>query len=347
MVKTKTARIKKQIDNFLFDHYIFKTVLEYLGGFFIAAVAALIFAFGFSCFTSPSTEDGFILATGGVSGISQVIALGIEFITGKPVGANVVQAIGYSLLNVPLLIFSFLKLGRRFSIFTAINVALSSLFIWIFSQHHIGQMVADFSFNDDATGILEYINHPLNTILVRVIFAAICTGLASALAFVGGISCGGIDIVSCYIATRKSTQIGKYGVIINAFIVTTYALLKGVQTGNYIYSLYSIFFSIIYLMLVGLIIDAINLRNKKMLIQIITSKEHMPEIIIANFPHSATIINGHGAYSGAEKIVLWMAVSSSEVNKVVNVAKKVDEHAFIAVTSLKQVYGNFYIKPLE
>ena len=40
MVKTKTARIKKQIENFLFDHYIFKTVLEYLAGFFIAAIAA-------------------------------------------------------------------------------------------------------------------------------------------------------------------------------------------------------------------------------------------------------------------------------------------------------------------
>ena len=339
MVKTKTARIKKQIDNFLFDHYVFKTILEYLGGFFISAIAAVIFAFGFSCFTSPSADNGFILATGGVSGVSQIIALAIEFISGKPVGANVVQAIGYSLLNVPLLICSFLKLEKRFSIITAINVALSSLFIWLFSQADVGRTVAEFSFADGS--------QPLNTTIVRVIFAAICTGLASALAFLGDISCGGIDIVSCYIATRKSTQIGKYGVIINAFIVTTYALLKGVQTGNYIYSLYSIFFSIIYLMLVGLIIDAINLRNKKMLIQIITSKEHMPEIIIANFPHSATIINGHGAYSGAEKIVLWMAVSSSEVNKVVNVAKKVDEHAFIAVTSLKQVYGNFYIKPLE
>ena len=133
MIKTKTTRIKKQIENFLFDHYIFKTVLEYLAGFFIAALAALIFAFGFSCFTSPSIEGGFILATGGVSGVSQVIALCIEFITGKPVGANVVQAIGYTLLNIPLLIFSFLKLGKRFSIFTAINVALSSIFIYLFS----------------------------------------------------------------------------------------------------------------------------------------------------------------------------------------------------------------------
>ena len=344
MVKTKTARIKKQIENFLFDHYIFKTVLEYLAGFFIAAVAALIFAFGFSCFTSPSIEGGFILATGGVSGVSQVIALGIEFITGKPVGANVVQAIGYTLLNIPLLIFSFLKLGKRFSIFTAINVALSSIFIYLFSQAHVGEAVANFAFSGDST---DFISQPLNTILVRVIFAAICTGLASALAFVGDISCGGIDIVSCYIATRRSTQIGKYGVIINAFIVSTYALLKGIQTHNLIYSLYSILFSIIYLMIVGFIIDAINLRNKKMQIQIITSKDHMAEIIIANFPHSATLADGKGAYSGQAKTIIWMVVSPNEVKKVVNVAKKVDEHAFIAVTSLKQVYGNFYIKPIE
>ena len=339
MVKTKRARIKKQIENFLFDHYVFKTVLEYLGGFFIAAIAALIFAFGFSCFTSPSTENGFILATGGVSGVSQVIALVIEFITGKPVGANVVQAIGYSALNAPLLVFSFFKLGKRFSLFTAINVALSSLFIVLFSKAHVGETVAEFTFPDGTS--------PLSSVLVRVIFAAICTGLASAIAFVGDISCGGIDIITCYIATRKSTQIGRYSVIINAFIVTTYALLKGVQTKDYIYSMYSIFFSIIYLMLVGLIIDAINLRNKKMQIQIITSKIHMPEIIIANFPHSATLIDGKGAYSGQSKTIIWMAVSSNEVKKVVNVAKKVDEQEFILVTPLKQVYGNFFIKPIE
>ena len=339
MIKSKRARIKKQIDNFLFDHYIFKTVLEYLAGLFIAAIAAVIFAFGFSCFTSPSTDNGFILATGGVSGVSQVIALLIEFITGKPVGANVVQAIGYSLLNVPLLIFSFLKLGKRFSIFTAINVALSSIFIWLFSQAHVGETVSQFAFADGS--------QPLNTTIVRVIFAAICTGIASAIAFLGDISCGGIDIVSCYIGTRKSTQIGRYGVIINSFIVVTYAILKGFQMNDFVYSMYSIFFSIIYLMLVGLIIDAINLRNKKMQVQIITSKIHMPEIIIANFPHSATLVDGKGAYSGQPKTILWMAVSSNEVKKVVNVAKKVDEHAFILVTPLKQVYGNFFIKPIE
>ena len=98
---------------------------------------------------------------------------------------------------------------------------------------------------------------------------------------------------------------------------------------------------------VGFIIDAINLRNKKVSLQIITSKEHMPEIIIANFPHSATVVKGKGAYSGTEKTLIWMVVSSGEVKKVVAVAKKIDDHVFITATPLKQVYGNFFIKPLE
>ena len=97
----------------------------------------------------------------------------------------------------------------------------------------------------------------------------------------------------------------------------------------------------------GTIIDAINLRNKKVSLQIITANEHMPEIIIANFPHSATVAKGKGAYSGQEKTMIWMVVSSSEVKKVVAVAQKIDEHVFITATPLKQVYGNFFIKPLE
>lgn len=343
MIKSRRARIRKQIDNFLFDHYIVKIILDYMGGFFIAAIAAVVFAFGFSCFTTPAADDGFILATGGVSGISQVIALAFEMISGQHVGNNWIQSIGYTVLNIPLLVFSFLKIGKRFSVFTLVNVILSSVFISLFSNMGVGKAVAEFGFMDIEGAVVR----PLESVIVRVIFAGICTGLASAFAFIGGISCGGIDIVSFYIGARKSTQIGKYNIVINGFIVITYALLKGINENNLIYSLYSIIFSIIYLMECGLIVDAINLRNKKVEVQIITSKIHMPEIIIANFPHSATIVNGRGAYSGADKIILWMAISSNEVKRVVNVAKKVDEHVFIAVTPLKQVYGNFFIKPLE
>ena len=342
MIKKKVLRFRKQLDNFLFDHFIIKSVLHYVGGFLVAAICAAIFAFGFSCFTTPADPDGFTLATGGVSGISQIISLSVEMIIGRHIGNNLIQSIGYTVLNIPLLIFSFFKISKRFTIFTLVNVILSSVFISVFSSTGVAQHVAEFEF---IPGVAE--SAPLNSTIVRVLFAGICTGLSSAVAFTAGISCGGIDIVAYYFGARKSTGVGRYGVIINAFIVITYAILKAVGRGSFAYGTYSIFFSIIYLMEVGLIIDTINLRNKKIEMQIITSKEHMPEIIIANFPHSATIIRGKGAYSGSEKTMFFMVVSSSEVKKVVNIAKKIDEHVFITATPLKQVYGNFFIKPLE
>ncbi len=340
MVKKKYLRFKKQVENFLFDHYIIKTVLHYFFGFLVAAVAALIFAFGFSCFITPASQDGFVIATGGVSGITQIIALIVELIRGAPIGNNQIQSIGYTLLNIPLLIFSFFKIGKRFTIFTLVNVVLSTTFIRIFSsnQVNLGKYIAETEF----AGV-----KPLDPIIVRVLFAGICTGLSSALAFASGISCGGIDIVAYYFGARKSTQVGRYGIIINVFVILTYATLRSISQGEFAYWVFSIFFSVIYLMEVGLIIDSINLRNKKIEMQIITSKEHMPEMIIANFPHSATVVRGKGAYSGGDKLMLFMVVSSSEVKKVVDIAKKIDEHAFITATPLKQVYGNFFIKPLE
>ena len=346
MVRKKRQRIRKQIDNFMFDHYIFKSVLDYLFSFFIAAVAALVFAFGFACFTTPANPDGFVLATGGVSGLSQIIALIVELITKSSEARSAIISIGYIAFNIPLLVFAFFKIGKKFTIFTLINVLLSSLFISVFSNTQIAYNIATFKIPNETLELNEAM--PLNSIIVRVLFACVCTGLSSALAYTGGISCGGIDIVSFYLGTRKSTQVGRYNIIINAFIVLTFALLRTIAPGyGLIYALYSAIFSIIYLMGAGMIIDAINLRNKKVSLQIITGKEHMPEIIIANFPHSATIVKGKGAYSGAERTMIWMVVSSSEVKKVVQVAQKIDEHVFISATPLKQVYGNFFIKPLE
>ena len=339
MVKKKAQRIRKQIDNFMFDHYIFKTAIEYIISFFIAAIAAAIFAFGFTCFTNPANPDDFVLATGGVSGVSQIIALVVELITKSSEARSTIISVGYIVLNVPLMIFAFFKIGKKFTIFTFINVVLSSVLISVFDKTGMANAIASYQING------EYV---LNSIIVRVLFAGVCTGISSALAYTGGISCGGIDIVSFYLGTRKSTQVGRYNIIINDFIVLTFALLRTLDAQfDLIYALYSAIFSIIYLMETGTIVDAINLRNKKVSLQVITYKEHMPEIIIANFPHSATVVKGKGAYSGQERTIFWMVVSSSEVKKVVAIAKKIDEHVFISATPLKQVYGNFFIKPVE
>ena len=171
------------IDNFMFDHYIFKTALEYIASFFISALAALIFAFGFACFTTPADSNDFVLATGGVSGVSQIIALVVELITKSAEARSTIVSVGYIVLNIPLMVFSFFKIGKKFTVFTFINVILSSVFIKVFDLSGIAKTIAAYEINS---------NLVLSSIIVRVLFAGVCTGLSSALAYTGGISCGGI-----------------------------------------------------------------------------------------------------------------------------------------------------------
>jgi len=83
------------------------------------------------------------------------------------------------------------------------------------------------------------------------------------------------------------------------------------------------------------------------MLQIITTRKDLSSILIANFPHSTTNVSAKGGFTNDEKTIIYMVVSSFETYKVVTIAKRVDQFSFITVTSLRQVYGHFFIKPVE
>ena len=346
----KSERIKKKINNYLFDHYKLRVALSHGVSLLYAIVASFIFAFGFTAFISPAIVDGvegLHIATGGVSGVSQTIALilsashALDGISGDTV--STVISIAYFVINVPICIFAFINIGKRFAIYTAINVGLSSLFLFLLSHPEVSHI--------EIAKLIAQNHMVYEHELVRVLFGSVAVGLSSSLAYLGDISCGGIDVFSYYFALRKSTSIGKYGIMINGVIVTTYSLLlvifSRMSGGAWESGIIAFFFSIMYLFVVNVIIDAINLRNKKMQIQIITNSDYLAPVLIANFPHGATVVNGEGAYSHTQRKIIYMVVSSSQVKSVIALCKRVDSHAFITVTALVQVYGNFFIKPVE
>ena len=345
----KSEKIKRKINDYLFDHRILRASLEHLNALFHAVVAALIFAFGFASFITPGivegVGEGLHIATGGVSGVSQTIALALkmggalEGISGDTV--STVISIAYFVINIPILTFAFFKIGKRFAIYSVINVGLSSLFIFLFTHPEVSGI--------HITSLIAQNKMIYNHELVRVLFGAVTVGVSSAFAYRGDVSCGGIDVFSYYFALRKSSSIGKYGIIINSCIITTYSILLVASTAgsDWESGVIAFFFSILYLFVANLIIDAINLRNKKIQVQIVTSSDYLVPVLIANFPHGATVVNGEGAYTHAPKKVIYMVVSSSQVKSVVTLARKVDHHAFIMITPLSQVYGNFFIKPVE
>ena len=333
---TRTKRIKEKVNNYLYDHYKLKVSLHQAKGVFFAALSAFIFAFGFTCFITPGSdaETPFKIVTGGISGLSQNIAKIVE-ICGGEIPDYLVEAMGYTMFNIPLAIFAFFKIGKRFSILTAINVLLSSLFIYLIPTSGLSNEIG---------------NHPLilTQTVARLLFGGICTGLGSALAFKGELSCGGIDIITYYFSLRKSTTIGKFAMLGNGTIVSMYSILLIIQdVKNVDTAVISLFYSAVYILVVILVIDTINLRNKKVQIQFITKSPNLAKVLITHFPHGATTMKAEGAYTHAEEQIVYMVVSSFEVKSAVALAKKVDPHVFITATSLIQVYGNFYIRPID
>lgn len=97
----------------------------------------------------------------------------------------------------------------------------------------------------------------------------------------------------------------------------------------------------------SMVVNTINVFNKKECVEIITKNENLSQAIIANVPHGCTIIEGKGGYSGDKKYLIYMTVRKHEAKVVIRICKKADPNCFINEFPLNQVYGRFFRKPIE
>lgn len=333
----KTEKLKKKYEDYMFDHTGARLVLDYAMATIVCLVSAFIYAFGFKAFLAPlfysdGTTPVISFVTGGVSGLSQNIILLIKIAIG---GQNwtsdttyTLQSIIYFVLNIPIFILGYKGVGKRFAIFSFLNVIFVSLFIKFIPSIAIDEILGDN--------------------LGRALFAGILTGLSSAIAYKVEISAGGLDVISYYFAYQKSTSVGKYTIAFNSFIVVMFTLLSYISEPNAGWTVMTItLYTVVYFFTSALVVDALNTRNKKAELQIITSKQTLPKIILANFPHSCTVVPAKGGFSSEDRLIIYIVVSSFEVKKLVKLVRTVDAEAFINVSHSSQVYGKFFIKPVK
>ena len=357
MARRKT--LKQKIESLSYNHIWLRFVFDYGGAFIITAISALVFAFGMNTFINPTevaigseTYHFSRIISGGASGIAQTIAHLLEiFNLTMPDGLPSMYSIFYLLINIPLIILAFKGIGVRFGAFTLLNVGMVFLFTNVLKGEYISNIALFF---DTRGGIVS-----------RALFAGIATGLSSALAYKIETSAGGLDIIFYYLSLRKNTTAGKYGMVINAVVVTLYSLITGLGHNNveiyltisgsltartissWDYAISMALFSVIYLFTVMLIVDFINVRNKKAQVQIITSEQRLPSLLLANIPHGATVVQAKGAYSGGDRLIIYMVISTMELKNVIKIVRELDPNSFVNVTSLQQVYGNFFLKPVK
>lgn len=348
MAKKKTFR--KKVEDHFYDHPIQKGLFTNGWAFLVITFSAFLFAFGFRAFLAPSNmseltrSGGLKLVSGGVSGISQTIIAFVEWVFGHPIEKNGIYDVIYSVLyfgiNIPVFIIAWKGIGKRFALFTLINVGLASLFSTLLRYADESLFWQISRFVDENGGLVT-----------RALLAGICTGISSAVAYKVDASAGGIDVIAYYIALKKSRLVGRYSVYINTVTIVLFTLFSISDAGWGTAAAAQVFvatlFSILYLFVCMFLIDAINVRNKKVKIEAISEMEDLGKILIGNVPHGATVSYGKGAFTGKDKFIFTMVVSSYEVKSTIRVIKEADPNAFIDVFPLQHVYGRFYLPPIR
>lgn len=262
--------------------------------------ACLLIAVGLNLFLADAK-----LVSGGLTGISFLI----EYVTG------IQASLLYFLLNIPLLVLSYLKVSLRFTIYSIIGSVSLSVFLFVTSKYK---------------SVL-----PIDDVLLRVIFGGALCAIGNALLFRIKACTGGIDILA-FIWKKKNPTInmGDISFVVNTVIVILYFIFLRDITK----ALYSLLFMYILAAIVNKLIFGFN---RKYLVLIITKSPDKIKDYILNVIHrGVTSSDSEGGYTKEKQNILYTVL---EINQYVSLRNKIDEldpKAFLFVMETKSVYGN-------
>lgn len=264
---------------------------------------SFIISFAINCFVVKAK-----LLSGGVSGISLIV----QYLTKFPAGYTIL------ILNIPLLILSFIKINRRFTFYTIVGTLSLSFFLILTGD--LGKFI------------------PVSDPILLSIYGGVLNGLGIGIVFSNHGSTGGLDIVSALVKQKYDQfDIGTISFSFNLIIVTIASVVFSLSVG--LYTLFSMY-------LTSYFIDkVINGFNRRKLLFIISGKEkEISNIIMNELNRGVTFLYGEGAYTGEEKRILYCIVSLSQVPKVKQLVKQIDEKAFISIMDVSEVEGKGFIR---
>ena len=214
------------------------------------------------------------------------------------------------LLNIPVTILAWKKVGRSFTIFSFLSVLLMSFFL---------EIVPIYRFNDD--------------ILLNAVFGGVIAAVGVGLTLKWGASTGGLDIIAMILSRMKDKPVGIYFFALNAVIILTAGFIFGWEKA--LYTLVALYAS-------TRVIDAIHTRHEKLTAMIITKKgQELKDAIHEKMVRGITTVPAKGAYSGEEKEMLIIVVTRYELYDLERIIKEVDKNAFTNIVQTTGIFGFF------
>jgi uncharacterized membrane-anchored protein YitT (DUF2179 family) len=274
----------------------------------LVMIGTLVQAIGFRIFLVPAN-----LATGGVSGIAQLI----NHFTNWPIG--LMTFIG----NLPLFVLGWRFLGgRRFALRTAVAIVALSFFtdalLWL-----------PFFPRDGLT----------HDLVLNSLYGAVISGLGYGLVYRGQGTSGGSDILARILNHYRGIPITQ------SYLITDAAVILG---AGFIFGWDKALYAVITLYVSGIVVDnTMEGAGTVRTALIITSQPQIvAEQILKEMERGVTILNGKGAYTGEDRLVLYCVVNRSEIPVLKSIVHEADALAFMVVGAAHEALGEGF-QPLK
>lgn len=279
-----------------------RTVLD--GLFYL--LGSVLYALSVNIFTAPNQ-----IAPGGVTGVATLF----NFAWGLPIGTMIL------IINLPLLLASWFRLGKAFTVRTLIVTVLSSVVI---------DTTASFlpPFQGDR--------------MLVALFGGVLAGAGLGLIYMRGATTGGTEVVARLLERKfRYIPIGRLILLVDALVVAASALVyRNVESALYAMVLIFVSTSLMDALVYG--------GDKGKMLLIMSKKEReIADEVLDRMERGVTLLNATGAYTGGQRRVLLCAVRRSEMYQLRSIVMDIDPGAFMIVVSTDEVLGEGFKLPEE
>ena len=266
-------------------------------------LGALIQAVGVWCFIEPCR-----IAPGGASGI----ALLLNYLIHIPVGTLTL------LVNIPLLIASWMLLDRKMTVRTIRTVVIMTVCLDYVIATIMSQYVGDR--------------------LISSAFGGILVGAGMALIFMRGSTTGGGDILAKLLQKRFPWMQTGYAIMVIDLVIISLSIpvFGGLEDALY---------GIISMVCTTQTIDALLYGMNKGTMVLIASRHNrqIADEIMATLGRGTTFFKSVGGYSRKEGETLMCIVDRKQFHAVKSIIDKWDRGAFVVASETKEVYGEGFL----
>ncbi|WP_043933081.1 YitT family protein [Bacillus sp. EB01] len=268
---------------------------------FIVIIGALLNAIGMNLFLIPAD-----VYASGFTGAAQLLSRILTGITPFEISTGLLVLI----LNIPVTILAWKKVGRSFTIYSFISVVLMSFFLELIPVRHIS-----------------------NDILLNAVFGGVIAAVGIGITLKWGASTGGLDIIAMVLSRVKDKPVGIYIFALNSIITLSAGYLFGWEKA--LYTLVNLYAS-------TRVIDAIHTRAQKLTALIVSKKsKDLSKAIQALLVRGVTEIPAKGSYTNEQKQILMVVITRYELFDLERIIKEIDPNAFTNIMPTTAVLGLF------